>query len=320
MPPSLREKLDSWLSESRSRRCRILEGTQDAPEAGVEGTFEIKMAAGQAADLDYLRGARETPSPVSTFTLQASAAAGESKSSWSGEVKKTLDDVAGSPRVRLAWGPVTRSGEHVLFVSLGGKQIPGCPCRVRVRPRATTHSEASTLHAFTESSPPQHMPLTKASGEPARPLPPLNTLRLSACQAGGLFVIARDKYGNRRDAGGDSFFLVVKYQGSKRQRHAAAGRDDATGRGQAADSGGSEAAVRIDDASDFITVNDGSDGGYGVRFSRAQAGEYTVQVSSPPQLSPLFPTRPHPTPTLAIVITPTAAHPSHSYHPNRRPP
>ena len=122
MPPSLRGQLAAWLDANRSRRCKIIDGTADSPEAGSIGTIDIKMAAGKAADLEYIRETREAPSAVSTFEVRAQAAAGESKSSWKGQVARTLDDVAGSPRVKIPWGPVTRAGEHLIYIELGGKQ------------------------------------------------------------------------------------------------------------------------------------------------------------------------------------------------------
>ena len=38
--------------------------------------------------------------------------------------------VAGSPRVQIPWGPVNYAGEHFVYVTLGGKQVVGCPLRV----------------------------------------------------------------------------------------------------------------------------------------------------------------------------------------------
>ena len=315
MPPqaNLRDQLSAWLEQNRSRRCRILEGTADNPEAGAEGVFELKMAAGKAADLEYIRGARETPSAVATFAVRAQAAAGESKSLWTGDVARTLDDVAGSPRVRIPWGPVTRSGEHLIFVHLGGKQIQNCPVRVMVRPRGKTLAAASTLHPdLRESSrnPPQHLPLTDAkTGSPAPALPALPAITLSACQTGGCILVARDKYGNQRDKGGDSFFITAKYvpsqlSGSSRRRSSSSskfgGREESPSRrgrgrgaaevlaasGEAGSRGGIEGLdddddndeMAVDSSTDFLTTSDGLDGTYTVRFSRARAGTYRLRA------------------------------------------
>ena len=84
------------------------EPAQAEPEAGEAGQLTLRMTAAKEAELTRLREARDKPTKVSTFKISASAVVGGArKSSWSAEIERTLDDVAGSPRVTLPSTPAS---------------------------------------------------------------------------------------------------------------------------------------------------------------------------------------------------------------------
>lgn len=279
--PSLLDNLEAWLAVNRSRRCKLLTAACLDPEAGDVGTLELKMLAGSKADLDYIRSGKDTPSSISSFRVEVRAVAGEKLSHWSGDVLRTMDDVAGSPRVQLQYGPLTRSGDHFLFVSLGGKQIAGCPYRIKVLPRAKTYAGASSLHDAGGSTIATHLrppspavpsppssaadgtegdaasPPERRSPPPPPPLSPLPPLTLHSCEEADALIVARDRYGNRRDAGGDTFFVTVARQAAATSRT----KDD-----------------DVDGSSDYVSIDDRGDGAYRVRFSRARVGEYVLRA------------------------------------------
>ena len=260
--PTLAKQLEDWLSASRSRRITVIPNSLSSPEAGTAGVIELKMAAGKRADLEYMRGLKDPPSSSSTFKVSVICVAGARKSSWEGKVTKTLDDVGGTARFKVPWGPVQVAGEHLIHISLGGKLLTGTPCRARVRPSARTSAATSSLHP-DEAPPPSHLP-------PQAPLASAPTAQtLEACARGAFCVVARDAYGNRRESGGDKPFAVVRRvgdlspTGSSSSASAPASEvepaEATTSAG--ADGGGDEAAAaedafELDVSSDSMRVSD----------------------------------------------------------------
>ena len=96
-------KLADWLAANRAKRCAVIAGSLNATEAGQPGTVELKLAAGKRADLEYLRSSTNAPSKVSNFELEL-IRAGKGRASWRGSAERSLDDVAGTPRVRMPFG------------------------------------------------------------------------------------------------------------------------------------------------------------------------------------------------------------------------
>ena len=260
MPPpsNLREQLSAWLAANRALRCKVLEA--DAVlEAGSTGSLVVKMTAGKQQDLSFLRSAKTTPSPVSTFELRATAEDRPDRS-WSGEAQRTLDDVAGSPRFKLPWGPVSAAGVYLVHLRLGGRAIEGSPVRVLVRPSGISPS-ASSIHRSDEQIV-DHLP--------PGVLPPLRLLELSAGHEGSFVAAARDRFGNLRDEGGDTPYALLR-----RVASLPVTSDDGPLLYVPPPQGASDAsgvpAVKIE-------VTDRGDGTYSVRFVRVEAGEYAASI------------------------------------------
>ena len=139
----LRDQLAAWLASNRSHRCTlIVEPHHAVLTVGETGTVIVRLAPGDRNELKYVRSSPQPPSPVSDFEVRVVDRAHRSLL-WSGTVSRAMDDVAGSPRVRLAWGPITTAGEHEITVRLGNRDIEGSPVTVRVRPCAAS---ARTAH------------------------------------------------------------------------------------------------------------------------------------------------------------------------------
>ena len=182
--------------------------------------------------------------------------AGSKTASWRGTASRTLDDTNGNPLAKLPWGPIELAGEHLIKVSLGGKQILGCPVRAKVKPAKKTSAGASSLHsAIAEAkAPPSHLHIASAPS----PSPPK---QLTAGESGRFIVVARDAYGNRRDSGDDKPYPTVM----PTTLPPLPGSDD------------DEEEV-VDRSGDSMRVSDLKDGSYSVSFSRCKAGEYRAQA------------------------------------------
>ena len=144
--------------------------------------------------------------------------------------------------------PVLRSA------TLDGIPAGGGPVEVVVLP-ADTSATASTLH-ITDSLGryPLRMPPPTA-GLRGSVRPPANEgFELVAGDEGSFTIVARDAYGNQRDSGGESFYVVLQ-------------RVDATTDQQ-------PAALPID----RLDIADRGDGSYTVRFVRTVAGVYEARA------------------------------------------
>lgn len=188
---SLQGHLTAWLAANRSRRCTVLPEPEFSTLAvGEAGTIVVRMAPGSHQDLGYLAESPQQPSHVARFLVNAQSAF-DLGTEWKGEVSKTLNDVAGSPRVKLSWGPVATAGVYLITVRLGDRIIEGSPLRVRIRPALLTIPTTSTMHAASEDAalreggPQRVFPRTK--------VPPLPPLSLVAGETGHFLVAARDE-------------------------------------------------------------------------------------------------------------------------------
>ena len=120
-----------------------------------------------------------------------------------------LDDAAGSPRIRLPFGPLTIAGEVSLDVRIGRRPISGSPWRLKVRPGGESEAAACTLHPRSEPPPPRVEPVVDdEAGEGAAPSSPAASF--VAGKEATLLLTARDEFGNRRYEGGDKFYALVR--------------------------------------------------------------------------------------------------------------
>jgi len=206
--PSMRDQLSVWLAANRSRRCTLIDDPvvgETALLVGETGVITLKMAAGSHHELGYLRGAPQQPSMVSHFLIEALDCY-DLKRVWKGEVAKTLDDVMGSPRVRLPWGPVLAAAEYLVTVRLGDRVIEGSPLRVRVRAAPRTVPSTSSIHLESEAG----ALLLSRRLEPLKELPPLPPVQLVAGEEGRFVLAPRDEHGNlREDAHSEDQFYVT---------------------------------------------------------------------------------------------------------------
>ena len=220
--------MSAWLAANRARRCALLDEDLPAVPAGDTGVFYLRLAPGRRADLNYLRSAPTLPSNVSTFSVRAVHAKGVCEP-WTKQIKVLLDDVNGSPRVKISWGPLQVAGEYIVTVSLAGQLIDGSPLRLLVCPRPSTTASASSMHAIDETGDASSSPSDvladfvappeedeNSSGEDSSGVrgcgAPLPALVLTAGDEGRLYLAARDEYGNlrRESQGGDRFYAVLQ--------------------------------------------------------------------------------------------------------------
>ena len=305
--PSLTKQLDEWLAASRSRRITIIPNSAVPPEAGTKGALEIRMASGKRADLEYIRGLKNAPSQTSIFTVRVVSTAGAKISSWEGTVSRPLDDVGGSTRVKLPFGPLTFAGEHLIHVSVGGRMVGGSPCRVRILPASRSSATVSSLHAAAadgaSSSPPPPFlppppppPATEAATSPPPVAPPR---KLVSCEPGHFTIVARDTHGNRRASGGDQLYVTVRRVGPlkrlarsraqqphshepqhSRARHPHSHDPQHSEEEEEEEEEGDEGdgASGVDETADRLAVLDSKDGSYRVRFTRSRSGEYQARA------------------------------------------
>lgn len=257
----MRERLSSWLAGNRGRRCKLLppSSPQDATFwAGEAGWVTATLAAGKWQDLQYLRAASPAPSPIATFHLQVAHSRGLSPP-WNGTVQRILDDVKGTPRIRLDIGPLDAAGIHLVSVRLGDRLIEGSPLRVRVRPCMPSLAATSSLHPVSSADLATFLP-------PDVPLPPLPTMELRAGDEGRVLVAARDRYGNLRDEGADQLYAVLKRVDGPEDAHGVAAYMQPP------------AAAQSRGRADVVGVSDLADGSYSVHFIRGEAAEYELSV------------------------------------------
>ena len=213
--PSMRDQLSVWLAANRSRRCTLIDDPvvgETALLVGETGVITLKMAAGSHHELGYLRGAPQQPSMVSHFLIEALDCY-DLKRVWKGEVAKTLDDVMGSPRVRLPWGPVLAAAEYLVTVRLGDRVIEGSPLRVRVRAAPRTVPSTSSIHLESEAG----ALLQSRRLEPLKELPPLPPVQLVAGEEGRFILAPRDEHGNLREdaTSEDQFYVTLRLEPNK---------------------------------------------------------------------------------------------------------
>jgi hypothetical protein len=86
----LRQHLSEWLTRNRSERCKLV---QEEEGGGADSTVGVpavgvilRMRPGKQHELEYLRAAKQVPSAVTRFRIEAVDADGIG-APWSGEVR-----------------------------------------------------------------------------------------------------------------------------------------------------------------------------------------------------------------------------------------